>query len=539
MVPELVALTKVRSAQPGVSPMAESCFIDRLPTEILREIFLFHYHIAEERPAKLLYVSRRWHDIARETQTLWSTLYLHICDDKKCEASSPTMFPDFKAYKSKAIHASSLSELLEAIQRLGPANFTLIADFCYRKGVNYDGRDLFPAVKHLISCRCTTLVVTALFITYDNSGLLRDLKALRTLFIICTGIQWWRAFQGGLFADTVHIPHLQRVTLRHGYPPFRSRPSHLLSVKHLRLSISDVWRPEAFERLSVVLQKTQTLSLHGKGLPLSINDIPHLSSSILHLELSYISPFLFASSAFRSLVVLFLERDPSTADEAGPLDSNAQLEFPSLRYILCKGSHRQLKRFIAPNLYMLTVRSEPQDAADPVFPSMSKHYELDRMPLQPKYVSLESSETTDPFIRAFLAASRGIVDLELVLNYWAPSLPLVVSRLSETSESGMVCPKLQNLMFTLLVSPQDRDFVTTSLRPVANMILEKRRDDPNTVPLKSLTYRIVEEWSAFDQRYGLGSFDGLWERGLRDGSEETWENERKRLLSREAWSDLV
>ncbi|PVF91799.1 hypothetical protein CPB86DRAFT_280126 [Serendipita vermifera] len=530
-----------RIAQLVVGPTAGPCFIDRLPIEILREVFLFHYYTGEERPAKLLYVSRRWQTIARETQTLWSTVHLHLClHGKGCKSKPFSRDTDFKRYTSVAVQTFSLSELLKAIERLGLAKFTLLADTCYGNDVNFDGNDLFPAVEHLISCRCTTLAITAPFIAHDSLGLCWGPSALSRLLVKGSSGDWWRTLQSNFFTTLIENSHLRRVTLGDTLPPQLIRYPILLAVEHLSLDISRSWKSEDFERLFPLLRNIQTLSLRCRGGSFPIDSTSCTSNPLIHLELSLISLSIFAPSAFQSLVVLFLDEwDPSRHELAYPVsDTNLGLPFPSLRCLFFRGSHELLESILAPNLYILVVRPPVRDPSRLIFPPVAERSKL-KMLMQPKYVSLELTHTTSSFVNAFLTASRDIVDLELVLNRWSLFSPVITNQLSENPGSGRTCPKLRNLMFTIKVTRLNLDFNAASQAHIVDKILHKRMNSPDVVALETLRYRFTEEGPTFDQHHGLGAFEDLWERGLSDGSEDTWENERKRLLNRQNWTDIV
>ncbi|PVF98798.1 hypothetical protein CPB86DRAFT_339998 [Serendipita vermifera] len=161
-------------AQLVAGSTSKSCFIDRLPPEILGEIFLFHYYTNEERPVKLFYISHRWNNIARETRALWSIIRF-LCPERRHRSIMLSEIPkEFKWETSMAIQTFSLNELLKAIERLSSTKFTFILDICPYHNTNFDGHELFPAVKSLISRRCTTLIVNPTSLKHGNLGPLWD-----------------------------------------------------------------------------------------------------------------------------------------------------------------------------------------------------------------------------------------------------------------------------------------------------------------------------------------------------------------------------
>lgn len=163
---------------------------------------------------------------------------------------------------------------------------------------------------------------------------------------------------------------------------------------------------------------------------------------------------------------------------------------------------------------------------------MTGGYKLKNLLMQPKLVSLDLSPMTRPFVNMFLSASRGVVDLELLLKEGSLSSPIVTGQFSEFSEIDLACPKLQNLR--LIYKGAD----LANLLSLSNEILQRRNDCPYMAPLQSLKYKLIEDDTDSWIRHGLGRFDELWERGLKDGSEDIWENERKRLLSGPGWIDI-
>ncbi|CAG8628732.1 15617_t:CDS:2, partial [Acaulospora colombiana] len=316
---------QARGAQLTVHHMAEPCFIDRLPTELLREIFLFSYYGQQERPAKLLYVNRRWHNVALETQTLWSTLYLLICPDgEKCGIRPSMVRVEHEWAASVAIRVFSLEELLKSIGRLGSAKFTLLADSCSHSDKRFIIKDdgLISAAKALISRRCATLIVTSNFILWDSRGLLCELRALKTLQFRARLHYWWKADQIGFLTGLVNSPCLRRVILRRLVAAHITQHHTLFSrVHHLNLHISRRWISEDLEKLGTLLQEIRTLSLQGRGGLLSHCQVSFPSQSLVHLELALIPLSIFSSSVYRSLVVLFLQPRNSQETTEDTLDS--------------------------------------------------------------------------------------------------------------------------------------------------------------------------------------------------------------------------
>ncbi|PVF98799.1 hypothetical protein CPB86DRAFT_797079 [Serendipita vermifera] len=298
--------------------------------------------------------------------------------------------------------------------------------------------------------------------------------------------------------------------------------------------MSDEWESHDFEELGRLLQKIRTLGLRSREAPAPIHNISFPSKSLLHLELSRICPFVFASSTFQTLVVLSLESCDAFLSRVA---HDTVIIFPSLRYLLYSKAPGHVEWISAPNLYIFATRPEVPEVSALFFPL---DYRFKTLLLQPKYVILELAFTEDPFVDAFLAASEEVVDLELVVNKWSHYSSIITKRLLKYFRDGAACPKLRNLMFTIRVNSPNQDLNVTSLQSIADKIFRKRRDSYHVATLESIRYKILEENPWFDSCHnGLGSFEELWDRGLRDGSEETWENERKRLLTRQGWNDLI
>ncbi|PVG02865.1 hypothetical protein CPB86DRAFT_485123 [Serendipita vermifera] len=235
------------SAQQGGLAMAESCFIDQLPTEILREIFICYYHNNQETPVKLLHVSRRWYAVAYETQLLWSILHFHLCSRReKCDNRPLSFLTRHKWELSVAIRCFSLAELLKATERLGLANFTLFVDGC--SNTSLYGLEYVPDIKSVINNRCTTLVVSAKFIMQDPIGILWNLEAINSLTITGGPSLWWNTLQSGFFQAFVNSPSLNKVTLRNMVPAYITQQSNLFTpVEHLDIHIATGWARGDFE----------------------------------------------------------------------------------------------------------------------------------------------------------------------------------------------------------------------------------------------------------------------------------------------------
>lgn len=153
--------------------------------------------------------------------------------------------------------------------------------------------------------------------------------------------------------------------------------------------------------------------------------------------------------------------------------------------------------------------------------------------MQPKFASLEVEYQTSRFLNAFLTAARDVVDLELVLDkYSLPSQDLT-HKLSETSPSDLVCPRLQNLRL-IYKGTEPKNLVSMS-----NEIVRHRNNCPHMASLESLKFKVIGDVPNFEFHHGLGQFNDLWERGLKDGSDTVWENERKKLLSRPGWINIL
>ncbi|PVG02867.1 hypothetical protein CPB86DRAFT_811020 [Serendipita vermifera] len=158
--------------------------------------------------------------------------------------------------------------------------------------------------------------------------------------------------------------------------------------------------------------------------------------------------------------------------------------------------------------------------------------------MNPRYAILDIKSATASFIEAFLASASSIVDLELILDERSLSSPAITRRLSETSEGGLICPQLEDLRFALQSDLMNQENSVARLLAISRNILQSRHSSKRVVSLKSLKYKVVEEGPGFDLHHGLGKFDELWERNLRDGSQATWENERKRLVDRQGWDAI-
>ncbi|PVF93166.1 hypothetical protein CPB86DRAFT_877347 [Serendipita vermifera] len=514
--------------------MAQSCFTNQLPIEVLREIFLFSYYNQPERPAKFLYVSRRWHTVARETRALWSTLHLHVCPNReRCTRKSINFQSEHKWEISVAIRSFSLEELLERIDRLGSSEFTLLADSCSRHGRVVFKEDLLSSsIKSLISSRCAALFVTAEFIQWDELGLLLERRALKSFNLKGYYLLGPRVIQHSFFMGFADTPLLRSISLSPWITPHITECHGLFAtIHHLRLHIYDTWTPVEFGKLGTLLPVLRTLSLNGHIEPSVAQNGSFASQSLVHLEATLIPLSIFSSSVHSSLVVLFLEENGSLSAEATSLGSDMAFELPSLRCFLYIGSSCwRLEHILAPNLLILVVRTRFRPY--PTSPMTGGH-KLKKLLMQPKFASLDVSPRTGPFVNAFLSASRGIVDLELLLDEWALSSPIISHQLSETSESDLACPKLQNLR--LIYKGTD----LANLLSVSNEILRRRNDCSHISSFQSFKYKVVEGDSHLELYHGLGGFSELWERGLKDGSEEIWESERKRLISRPGWIDIL
>ncbi|PVG02870.1 hypothetical protein CPB86DRAFT_822455 [Serendipita vermifera] len=518
--------------------MSTLCFIDQVPTEILREIFLSHHHGKLGRPAKFLYVSRRWQIVAPETPTLWNIIHLHICPaGHKCTRRPPTFVARHKWESSVAVRCFSLYELAQAIERLGNVNLTLLGDLC--KAVEpFNGVEYIPTIRSLISIRCISLVVSVEIIKIDPYGLLKNMQALQSLDLIGTSFAWGSAVQSPFFAN-IDANSLQLKTLRlhHMVPPGIIRHSTVLArTHHLTLHISDGWKEEDMKQLCTQLQEIRTLSLGGPARSYSEPVVNIPSEQLLHLSLSLISPFIFASSVYRHLIALFVEGVGSSSSDT--LNAEMMLELPCLRYLIYKGVWSYLSRLQAPNLLLLAMRSHPADLMGNIHFRRLNGFDSQTLFVRPKYVSLEVNPLTSPLVDIFLTMSPDIVDLELILDERSLSSPAITRRLSETSEGGLVCPRLEDLRFALQSDLMNQENSVARLLAISRSILQSRQSSKRVVSLKSLKYKVVEEGPGFDLHYGLGKFDELWERNLKDGSQPTWENERKRLLDRQGWDTI-
>lgn len=309
--------------------MAQSCFIDQLPAEIMREIFLFSYCNQLERPAKFLRVSHRWHTVARETRTLWSILNLYICPKREnCKRIIRAFRLEHEWETSVAIRSFSLEGLLKSIDRLGSSEFTLLADKCFHcvGRVTFKEDILFSSIKSLISNRCTELFVTTRFIRWDEDGLLLERRALKALNLKGPCLWWLRIFRHRFFTGVAATPHLRSISLRSSVTPqITECPGLLTSVHHLALEISSAWTSAQLEEFGALLREVRTLSLQGRVMPSTVHNVSFASQHLVHLEVPFIPPSIFSSSVHLSLVVLFLEEKHSTDPSTNCPGSNTTL----------------------------------------------------------------------------------------------------------------------------------------------------------------------------------------------------------------------
>jgi hypothetical protein len=518
--------------------MSMLCFINQLPTEILREIFLCYYYGKSGRPAKFLHVSRRWHDVARETPMLWNIIQLHVCPGgHRCNRRPPTFVARHKWESSVAIRCFSLTELAQAIGRVGSLTFTLLGDLC--KAVEpLNDLEYLPTIKSSINGRCTSLVVSVEIIKIDPLGLLKNMQALRSLDLIGTSFAWASAVQSPFFANIdANSLQLTNFRLHHMVPPGIVRHSNILGrTRYLALNISDSWKVEDITTLGSHLQNIQNLSLSGAAKSYSGPEVAVPSKQLLHLQLSLISPFLFISSVYRHLIALSVEGVGSSSSDS--LNSDIVLELPCLRYLIYKGIWSYLSRFQAPNLMLLVIRSQSDDLFGGIRYRMGG-VELQDLLMRPTYVSVEVTFSTAAVVDVFLTSSPDVIDLELIMDERYLSTFAIPRRLAETSEGNIIWPQLVNLKFALRSDLMNQESATTRLTATLQNILQNREASKNVASLQSLKYKIIEEGPGFDLHHGLGKFEELWERNLRDGSVNTWENERKRLLNRQGWQEIA
>jgi hypothetical protein len=511
--------------------MFNLCSINELPVELLREIFLSYYDNRLGRPTKLLHICRQWYTVARETRTLWSILHFHICSEReKCPINLPTFLAKYTWEHALAIRYFSPGELREGIEQLGDTKFTLLVDLC-NGSPKLSRIEHIPALQSMINSRCTSLVISNTFAKSSQCALVANLQALRSLDIVGSHTEWSSAVKSSFFTDLNAKRHpLHSLTLRILLPSsILKYPDIFRRIYHLDLHTSVEWRVEDLQQLGAVLKKVRTLSLSGFPISSWQPKVTITSKHVFHLSL-FMSPFIFHNSTCHSLVALSLESDVHSS-KTRLIDPDEILELPSLRYMIYKGFWGYLPKFFAPNLIILALRSYVDVSGDPRL--HIEIFKLQVLYMSPRLIHLEVNGDTRPFLEVILTALSSVVDLEIVLDGWSPSTIAFTQLLSGYNP---ICPNLLNLKLGLQVNEVDWEAAMVSLTSTSRSVL-RAREMCNQVPsLQTLKYKIVKD-SSSDPDPGMGRVSELWERNLRDGSEEIWERERKRLLSRQGWTD--
>jgi hypothetical protein len=512
--------------------MSALCSINEFPVELLQEIFLSYYCNRLGRPTKLLRVCRQWHTVAREMRVLWSILHFHICSEReKCPVKLPTFLAKYTWEHSLAIRYFSPGELREGIEQLGDKKFTLMIDLC-NDSPSLSGTKHTTALQSMINSRCTSLVISNTFTKSNQCALVTNLQALKSLDIVGSSTEWSSAVKSAFFTNLDAKRHpLRSLTLRVQLPSSILKcPGIFRRLHHLNIHTSLGWRVEDLQQLGAFLDKVQTLSLGGFSISSWETGVSIASKHLFHLSL-FMSPFIFHNSTCHSLVALSLEGDIHSS-RTRLLGPDAILELPSLRYLIYKGFWGYLPKFFAPNLLIVALRSYADVSGDP-----RPHIEIFKsqvLSMSPKFIHLEVNNDTRPFLEVILTALNSVVDLEIVFDGWSPSTFAFTYLLSG---SNPILPNLRNLKFGLQVNEVDWEAAMASLTSTSRSVLQSREICNQVPSLQTLKYKIFKD-SSSDPDPGMGRVSELWERNLRDGSEENWEREGKRLLSRQGWTDI-
>ncbi|PVG02866.1 hypothetical protein CPB86DRAFT_869830 [Serendipita vermifera] len=517
--------------------MPASCAVNRLPIELLREIFLSYYCCRLGRPTKLLSVCRRWCIIARETQTLWSIIHFHICASRKsCSRKEHLGLEKYAWEYSMAVGYFSLGELRKGIEQLGAMQFTLLLDLC-NGGPAVPQADNLPAIISLVGNQCTSLVLSTTFLIYDPYMLLTNIQSIKSLNIVgrFTLPMDYRIFNFCTLLANNTRP-LRSLRFNGMLPSAILRHSRIFRrLHHLYLNIpeNENWGIDDWRQLGSLLEEVRTLSLEGFSTLPWQPTIPITSRHLVHLSLSFVSPFSFLNSAYQSLVALSLERENHT-DVNALISSSATIQLPSLRYLIYRGSLACLLKIWAPNLLILAVRSEFN--ATRSHQSVEEIFVSQGLSMNPRYAILDIKSATASFIEAFLASASSIVDLETTFHEWSLSSSTFPQLLSDTRQNSL-CPNLRNLR--VAVQCNDGTWITGTRNWISawRAVLLCRKESSQVASLQSLKYRIGKD-SDFDSCHGMGRVNELWERNIRDGSQDTWERERERLLFRPGWTDI-
>ncbi|PVG02868.1 hypothetical protein CPB86DRAFT_779743 [Serendipita vermifera] len=433
-----------------------------------------------------------------------------------------------------AVGYFSLGELRKGIEQLGAMQFTLLVDLC-NGGPAVPQVDNLPAIISLVGNQCTSLVLSTTFLKWDPYRLLTNIQSVKSLNIV-----------GGFTLPMDYRISNFFTLLAKNTRPLRSLrfngmlPSAILQysrifrcLHHLYLNIPENWGIDNWRQLGSLLEEVRTLSLEGFSTLPWPPTIPIPSRHLVHLSLSIISPFSFLNSAYQSLVALSLEGE-DRSDLTALINSAVMIQLPSLRYLVYRGSLACLLKIWAPNLLILAVRSEFN--ATRSHQSVEEIFVSQGLSMNPRYAILDIKSATPSFIEAFLASASSIVDLETTFHERSLSSSTFPQLLSDTRQNPL-CPNLRNLRVAMQCNEGTWTTGTKNWISTWREVLLCRKESGQVVSLQSLKYRIGKD-SDFDSCHGTGRMNELWERNIRDGSQDTWERERERLLSRPGWTDI-